>query len=57
MEEILFHNLLNACQKVSTFHEKKKKKKEKKKKKKKKKKMVEHIFFMIFVDFPTENEK
>ena len=26
-------------------------------KKKKKKKMVEHIFFMIFVDFPTENEK
>ena len=23
----------------------------------KKKKMVEHIFFMIFVDFPTENEK
>ena len=24
---------------------------------KKKKKMVEHIFFMIFVDFPTENEK
>ena len=25
--------------------------------KKKKKKMVEHIFFMIFVDFPTENEK
>ena len=26
-------------------------------KKKKKKKMVKHIFFMIFVDFPTENEK
>ena len=26
-------------------------------KKRKKKKMVEHIFFMIFVDFPTENEK
>ena len=26
-------------------------------KKKTKKKMVEHIFFMIFVDFPTENEK
>ena len=55
MEEILFHNLLNACQKVSTFHEKNSKSREWQKKKKKK--MVEHIFFMIFVDFPTENEK
>ena len=53
MEEILFHNLLNACQKVSTFHEKNSKSRERQKKKK----MVEHIFFMIFVDFPTENEK
>ena len=56
MEEILFHNLLNACQKVSTFHEKNSKSRERQKKKKKKK-MVEHIFFIIFVDFPTENEK
>ena len=36
MEEILFHNLLNACQKVSTFHEKNSKSRERQKKKKKK---------------------
>ena len=36
MEEILFHNLLNACQKVSTFHEKNSKSREWQKKKKKK---------------------
>ena len=35
MEEILFHNLLNACQKVSTFHEKNSKSRERQKKKKK----------------------
>ena len=45
MEEILFHNLLNACQKVSTFHEKNSKSRERQKKKKKKKNGGTYIFY------------